>query len=118
MDLGEGRRCCLGHMCYALKDKLKLTRNKVNSELDIRWTYNNEVNYPPETVTKALGLFLYDGSSVSKQHIEIGGYKGRSLSELNDISDVTPQQIGQYLKQNIEGGNHTPWESRNFYSNF
>ena len=82
-------RCCLGHGCHAL-----------DIEFDAYAGYNSEL-------TVKAGLWTPRGSTKSHAAIKKGV---PSLQYLNDKTDATPQDIGEYLESVIEGGEDTPFK--------
>ncbi len=110
LDKGLGKRCCLGHMCYALKIKRK--KYYTYQLMYVYGKENNSAYAPPELVLR-VGLYTNQGDS--KQRAVLGNTKFNSLLDWNDCSDSTPQEIGNYLESVIEGGPHTPWKSLNDY---
>jgi len=89
LDMGDGGRCCLGHGCYALGIK------RMPSPLsDGVFYYEGQADAAPASFRKMVGL--------------IGGYGeladgGMALAEMNDKTDMTPQQIGAWIEARITG---------------
>lgn len=91
-----GERCCLGHGCYIL-----LGPPKVGGPWDPKDGTSGEL-------AKAVGLYSSSGT-LPKGYIKVGEMQYRSLTELNDDSDWSPQRIGKYLETVINGGVGTPF---------
>lgn len=108
LDDGWGRRCCLGHACVALGIK------RVKDGWG-QWSYGleGETKVAPLELLKAVGFWHDEGSArAHSSSLKIGEYAYSALAEANDdqIRNVTPFMIGEYLESVIEGGDHTPWE--------
>ena len=102
LDLGDGFRCCLGHGCHILGVK--------NHKFGNKTAYGDNVEgsvAPPEFIEM---VGLYDEVGL------IGGGDGyENLAEMNDEENTTPQEIGQFLLDRIEGGLETPFKSLSKY---
>lgn len=109
LDTGNGERCCLGHMCYALKIPKTFAEN---SEL---WVYDGSDDYAPLSMMNKVGLYDSIGRTGSGARLTKEMEFYNSLSTLNDESDWTTQQIGAYLETVIEGGDDTPWKPLSYY---
>lgn len=107
LDNGFGQRCCLGHGCYALR----LQREKTGSVYAYgKWM--EECSAPIEFIA-AVGLFACNGKSDSG--LGLGQWQEDMLVNVNDETDATPQQIGEYLQSVIEGGEDTPFRPLSEY---
>lgn len=103
LDHGGGHRCCLGHGCYALGIK--------RTEYQGEFSYGNahSVDLAPQELIDAVGLWSMHGSVA-------GDRSSRpSLTQLNDDDDWSPKRIAQYLEENIQGGESTPWRALEEY---
>jgi len=99
LDIGNGRRCCLGHGAYILGIKRrKCPRGYEYQEPDGPW----EIAIS-DVFRDLVGLKTSDGDFRDENGEMI------SLSELNDRTDATPQQIGHFLESVIEGGKYSPF---------
>lgn len=132
LDDGHENRCCLGHACAALDfepDDVKIFHGSVGY---IAYDRNTEIL--PSKLVIDLGLRANCGelSDVCSDYLiwnkvnkvvegtanikDMGMqvmpkdiHYSRSLAELNDETDATPQQIGAYLETVINGGKDTPF---------
>lgn len=116
LDKGKGRRCCLGHMCFALGIKKKwLLHGGV-------YAYGQglrDPSYAPPELISAVGLHDLGGGWIHRPENIRNYYKKLkdgakvadicSLTRLNDDTDATPQSIAKYLETVILGGVGTPW---------
>lgn len=115
LDRGSDRRCCLGHACFILG----IESNR-SSEYALT-SYDGMFNSPPNELRKMLGLRstlgyivdsdklnIYRTSNDDKLRIDDERYEGETvvdlalgmcLSTINDQTDVTPQDIGDYLER-------------------
>jgi hypothetical protein len=110
LDRGDGKRCCLGHMCYVLG--LKRTPQTAR----IAYGHSKEVGYAPTELLSLLGLYCVRGGSKKLDTLRIeGNTKYHNLASINDNTDTTPQAIGKYLESVIEGGENTPWAPLSIY---
>lgn len=104
-------RCCLGHACYILGAERVERHDRIE--------YFGNENYTPHQIVEELGL--YDrtgriiGSSAFDNYTNFEEFSFYSLSVLNDMTDITPQKIGEYLESVIEGGEKTPLISLSEY---
>lgn len=104
LDTGSGHRCCLGHMCYAMK----IDRTEVeDAHLGFVISYDGEKSFAPKFLIEKVGLYDRRGSAYGSEVLEGTAYG--TLASWNDHSTVTPQEIGAYLEKHIEGGPNTPW---------
>lgn len=112
LDVGEGKRCCLGHGCFVLG----VPKQKMD---DGAYSYESETSIPPDTFWCAVGLYANDGEP-SIGRITIRKMEFSSLADANDKTEnpdyysnnkinITPRQIGAYLLSVIEGGEKTPF---------
>lgn len=111
----ENTRCCLGHFCHVLIPEKR--------SIDILYDDNGDVNlinidygdgtaFPPDSIMEMLGLYDRDGSCGDRGNFDptnIMGTTCTSLAGVNDGTDKTPQEIGEYLLANIMGGINTPF---------
>jgi hypothetical protein len=107
LDLGYGRRCCLGHMCFALEIEHKQV--KVNGRIGYGHMFE-DISAPQELVDL---LGLWDDNGGNKSCFDVGKLRGQELPNLtcmNDDTEMTPQQIGEYLETVIEGGDDVPFK--------
>lgn len=108
LDEGNGYRCCLGHACFVLK----LTRTK-NVHLDGNFYYDNEGEVAPSKLIEMVGL--WDENGTSDNRVPLIGQEN-NLASLNDETDATPKEIGEYLMTVIEGGIDTPFRPLSHYN--
>ena len=108
LDEGDEKRCCLGHGCYCLGVVRRLL------DFDARYAYGEEEAQvcPPKEFAEAVGLWSRDGCAKSLQDLI---REKESLAELNDETDITPQEIGAYLESVVEGGPDTPFRPLSDY---
>ena len=99
---GDGSRDCFGHAYHALGYE-----KYVQDDIVI---YDDHSDYASKSLIEKLGLF--------NEHGAFGDFaeSANSLMHLNDYEKLSPQQIGRYLLENIEGGENTPFISLNTYS--
>ena len=112
LDRGYGTRCCLGHGAFILGVHSVVH----NSSEIVQYGLERESYHAPVELVEMVGLHAADGSSAIGEN----GYHHNmvstvredytSLASLNDASDWTPQQIGEYLKTVIHGGDNTPFK--------
>lgn len=95
------RRCCLGHMCHVLH--LKRAVREINGIEHVLYDEHNTT--APDTLIKLIGLNDKWGSFYKD-----GGVQD-CLSNMNDFTEMTPQEIGVYLESVIMGGPETPWKA-------
>ena len=96
-------RCCLGHACHVLAPETRTLRK-------YRVLYGGQESYLPEALVEALGLYSNSGD-LHFGEIKIAGFPNKhNLSELNDSTDITPQEIGAYLESVVIGGDDTPFK--------
>lgn len=110
LDLGQERRCCLGHGCYALQIERQIDEKGVI-------TYDEQVSVAPQSFVNAVGLHDSVGRRAKPHAYKVGrlamtfeDYSFDSLVDFNDKTDATPQEIGAYLQSVIEGGLQTPFK--------
>jgi hypothetical protein len=96
-------RCCLGHACHVLSPETR-TLGKY------RVLYGGQQSYLPEALVEALGLYSNSGD-LNFGEIKIAGFPNKhNLADLNDSTDITPQEIGAYLESCVIGGDDTPFK--------
>lgn len=100
-------RCCLGHACH-----IAGAERTVNQETATVF-YDGVETIAPSQVMKYFGLrasngFVYHDGDFIHTFAE---YNFSSLASLNDHTDATPQEIGEYLQTVIEGGPNSPFIS-------
>lgn len=116
LDEGDGHRCCLGHACYVLG----LPRKPRESR---GFSYDNgESELAPPMLIESLGLWDAEGGTQSIEHkITLARFEDSlhdsypTLAQINDETDASPRQIGEYLATVIEGGDHTPFRPLSDY---
>lgn len=105
-------RCCIGHGC----DIFGETRN-VHTDCN-QIDYNGSVHIAPVSLITKLGLTNEVGSIENIDTSNVVHVEGvviskdiHSLAYMNDKTDMTTQQIGEWLSQPeiIEGGVGTPY---------
>lgn len=111
LDGGNGYRCCLGHGAYCLG----ISRQENN---DI-YTYGSfhEKEVAPSELIELVGLWDNQGSIKNAlSYICLNDdVPILDLTSLNDNTEYSPQQIGDYLNSVIEGGEHTPFRPLSEY---
>ena len=113
-------RCCLGHGCNVLKIKRAVdTRTGVICYgTGAGAVFGGESAVAPIEFVDAVGLTgnvgIFDTED-RYEYIMCDGVEIDSLAELNDITDWTPQQIGELLENMIEGGEGTPFVPLDHY---
>lgn len=96
-------RCCLGHACHVLAPETRKL-----AEYTVK--YDEQDSYLPEALIETLGLYSGSGD-LPLGAISIEGFpEQKCLAELNDRTDITPQEIGAYLESVIMGGDDTPFK--------
>jgi hypothetical protein len=111
LDLGNGERCCLGHGCFVLG--IVSEKNEKTKPHHIE--YDGEDCFPPASFVEMVGLYGNDGEFVepddfsAREGFSFGEHTFYGLANLNDDSEITPQEIGEYLESVIEGGENTPF---------
>jgi len=114
LDRGDGKRCCLGHMCAVLGVKRVVEGSVIYYGEDL------EHEYAPDEVIEALGLWDNLGGKLDEPYTRLDTtilqpkYDEEEqpitcLAEANDQLHISPQRIGRYLESVIEGGSTTPW---------
>ena len=108
LDSGKGRRCCLGHMSFALG--VKRTRLVKNGG-----AYGAEEagTFAPKETQEMLGMYDDNGYALDWTFLKIPSrpeITAYSLADLNDGYNISPQSIGRYLLSVIMGGAKTPWK--------
>jgi hypothetical protein len=107
LDVGHGARCCLGHGCYALG----IARKRTPEGFAYGEVQDEEM--APAEFVQAVGLWDRAGSSDDGylQILRVGadGPLVYRLTGLNDDTDWTPRQIGDYLESVVLGGDRTPF---------
>lgn len=86
-------RCCLGHACQALDPERKTGWR--NSDTTLR-----------DPLRDRLGMWARDGGSRS---VFLRNQDAVTLAACNDETNLTPQEIGAYLRTVVEGGHDTPF---------
>lgn len=104
--LNKDSRCCLGHMAVALN-----IQRVVMPTGRVAFGNAQDIHYAPKELRVALGLKDHAGSAEpsDKDNPKLLPSGFSSLSNWNDGSNVTPQEIGTYLASVIEGGEGTPF---------
>jgi len=99
---GDGSRDCFGHAYHALGFKKSIEDDIV--------IYDGHSDFASKSLIEQLGLFT--------EHGAFGDFteSSDSLMRLNDEEKLSPQQIGRYLLENIEGGENTPFINLDTYS--
>lgn len=98
-------RCCLGHACHIFSP-------------ETRYVSGDEVKYGSSAKVPDLGicgmLGLHDDCGSVRSEIPIDTISNHNeltaLTELNDGTEATPQEIGAYLESVIMGGDDTPFK--------
>ncbi len=116
LDFGGGKRCCLGHACYALG----IPKIKSGNDGKIYYGAEQEESAMPQEGMEMLGLFgsLGEINSIHYIHTDddgdtwkakFGKFYFSSLADLNDDYNISAPMIGKYLLTVIEGGEGTPF---------
>ena len=113
LDKGDERRCCLGHMCVALG--IVSQASAPYQKCAFTYGTSNDTGVAPKELVRELGMFNPSGFAKVPESTVIllrGRRKKRlySLTDMNDHSMMTPQEIGEYLESVIIGGDETPWK--------
>lgn len=112
LDKGDGRRCCLGHMSYALE----ILRHR---RYDGGWSYgeDNEVDVAPQELIDLLGLWNEDGTGIRVISKDGDDYNRviNCLTELNDNAEWGANRIAKMLRPMINGGEGTPFRPLSDY---
>ena len=100
-------------MCDALGVEAQLVASKT-TENQYHWRYESERYFMPLSVRRALGIFDGSGSVLSElgedKPITVGDQNFHCLANLNDGSELGPNDIGAILEPMINGGSGTPWK--------
>ena len=91
-------RCCLGHACYALGIERKESSTRVFYGGKNEWKYTSL----PRPVSEMLGI---DDFGLFKEPVLYKLKEYKSLADLNDKSDITPQKIADIIEANLEADN-------------
>lgn len=106
LDRGSGNRCCLGHGCFILG----LKRKPMEGGL---FEYEDNLEIAPVSFKEMVGLWDDTGSTDSGEVIwkfaNENGLHHADLVGINDDTEATPREIGEYLLSVIEGGTNTPF---------
>lgn len=89
LDIGGGQRCCLGHACYILG----ISRKWEGHDYD----YDGSVGYAPESLVEKIGLTDRYGS-IKDSYDD----PKRALADMNDQTDMSPQDIAAFIRANYE----------------
>ena len=123
----EGGFCCLGHGCVAFE--IERWVDDVDDHINYGAKYPDpndlqafDAYTAPTQLIDLLGLsdsggrFIASPSSNEYMHsYEFNGVNIDCLTALNDSTSCTPQQIGMWLEDCVEGGPGTPFWSLNTY---
>ena len=121
-------RCCLGTGCSALGVKRIVGDMKnvgyYNAKDEHTYVFKDNSEYAEcfsQEFANLVGLYDKEGyrgdyNCPEKTEITIRQHKSPCLSSLNDETEITPQEIGQYLRTVIQGGKKTPFKPLKEYS--
>lgn len=113
LDIGDGRRCCLGHYCYMTYEKYGVKRAMHNVGTGLEAYYNGrETRLPPKLAASLdisdVGFFRHDvdlSGRAEKPRTHVGDWgadKIDSLAALNDKTDLTPAEIADFIEKGFE----------------
>lgn len=109
---GGEERCCLGHACQCFLGDPEFTNNFLDSTPEYEWEGQRSIL--PKSLVKQLGMWKETGES-RRPIVCPGAIDIYSLIALNDKTELTPQEIGEYLESAIEGGVDTPFKPLSDY---
>lgn len=129
LDRGDGNRCCLGHMSFALKIQRGYGYGYGYSSAKFVYGEHGEPFEAPRELMEMIGLFDSCGAPEDASEQSLIAFNqffnpkyrvehdncAESLAMVNDQFRVSPQRIGQYLLSVIEGGDTTPWRALSEY---
>ena len=101
-------RCCLGHACAAFD----FERKEINGVVYFRGgdTDNSSSALATPELVHHLGMVSERGDFIDTTSYEMGGDKEvYTLVGLNDTTSCSPQEIGMWLEDCVEGGPGTPF---------
>ena len=90
-------RCCLGHACHALG-----IERWVEYHEDKIVTYDFRTTNLPGSACNMLNI---DILGEFKKEVLVNGNFYRSLTEINDLTDLTPQEIADIVEDQFENDN-------------
>ena len=100
-------------MCESLIPETK--ENKLSIDRKVEYArYQGNIYLGPYLLVEKLGLHDNLGGVLTTS-TRLLNTRYSSLSEVNDYTSLTPQQIGAYLESVIEGGDDTPWKNLSEY---
>ena len=109
----ENARCCLGHACYALGIECEEEAIEIGGVLHTRVYYDHNYEVLSDEVAEMLDI---DPNGHFERAVEISDYypdlvqynEFLCLSDLNDRTDLTPQQIADVIEDQFVKGNMSP----------
>jgi len=94
----QSERCCLGHGCYVFN---------LQKEVDNQVIYEGSIYCAPPKLIELLGL-RDDMGNIPQGYFD-GDNVYTELTEMNDETNMTHKEIGEYLESVIEGGDNSPF---------
>ena len=92
-------RCCLGHLCYALE----VPSRRVDNNLEYGEDRDTSYTQLPEYIARQVGI-TQDGDFIRDvEYDEVGTFG--CLADLNDQTDITPQEIADIIEREAKAGN-------------
>jgi len=96
----NSRRCCLGHGCHVLGFKVFDAKSE-RAGYGYKTNSDAAIGYAPAEMVEAMGM--YDSAGVFRGMLFETTYS-ESLVDMNDSEKRSPQEIGEFLARNINGG--------------
>ena len=92
----ENARCCLGHACHALG----ISRTVPSGPGYVH--YDSESKWLPMNARRAL---MVNSNGYFKKSIIVDGRMFFSLAQLNDNTELSPQEIADVIEEQFENNN-------------
>lgn len=103
LDIGNGKRCCLGHACKALgmksEDK-QIYDSLTKGESFHSYFYDSEETVAPQKVIDSLGL--RDSFGSLSETVMLNDYSIANLVTLNDDTNLRPREIADFIEKHYD----------------
>ena len=105
--INPSERCCLGHLAYSMKADRR--RNNIGPSVEYFYSGSDSwsTTYLPVSLAKELDIDKI-GSFIGP--ITVGRDEFKSMSELNDGTDLTSAAIADIIEGEWEAGNIAPFK--------